>query len=289
MRRGPRIVATDDAVVITAIGGKLGKGQDENLFAWHSTDRGASWSGPVQVNDVAASAREGLHGMAASRPMASSIASGTIPAPPRWNSTAPSPPTTAVPGRPSHLVYRSPDGSICPCCHPSAAFAGDGSLYVMWRNDLGESRDMYLARSGDSGVSFDPAVKLGRKTWVFDKCPMDGGTLTVRGLNSVDTVWMRAQQVFAASPNGPERLLGPGVQPWAAPGDQGLHVVWLTRRPGDLQYLAPGDSIPQRLAKDANDPVIASGGKSAPVVAAWESTADDRRGIVVQLLEPSRD
>src|SRR5439155_6176183 len=40
MRRGPRIAATKDFVVITAVVGKQGKGQDGSLLAWRSADQG---------------------------------------------------------------------------------------------------------------------------------------------------------------------------------------------------------------------------------------------------------
>src|SRR4051794_10242158 len=49
MRRGPRIAATDSAVVVTAIGGEQGGGKDGDLMAWRSTDGGQSWSGPTRV------------------------------------------------------------------------------------------------------------------------------------------------------------------------------------------------------------------------------------------------
>ncbi|MFM7594339.1 MAG: sialidase family protein [Isosphaeraceae bacterium] len=65
MRRGPRIVATNAGIVITAVAGEQGKGKDGDILAWRSTDNGASWSGPLKVNTVSGSAREGLHGMAA--------------------------------------------------------------------------------------------------------------------------------------------------------------------------------------------------------------------------------
>ena len=64
MRRGPRVVAAKDSIVVTAIGGKLGKGKDGDLLAWRSSDAGKTWLGPVRVNDKADSAREGLHAMA---------------------------------------------------------------------------------------------------------------------------------------------------------------------------------------------------------------------------------
>src|SRR5438067_8065800 len=64
MRRGPRIVAMKDALLITAIAGETGKGRDGDVLAWRSTDGGATWSALASpINDVADSAREGLHNL----------------------------------------------------------------------------------------------------------------------------------------------------------------------------------------------------------------------------------
>ena len=54
MRRGPRIVATQQGIVITAIGGAQGKGKDGDVLAYRSTDKGRTWNGPVKVNDAEA-------------------------------------------------------------------------------------------------------------------------------------------------------------------------------------------------------------------------------------------
>ena len=72
---------------------------------------------------------------------------------------------------PDALVYRSPDGSVCECCHPSAAFGPDGTLHVMWRNSLKGARDLYLANSSDGGKTFGAAEKLGRGTWPLEGLP----------------------------------------------------------------------------------------------------------------------
>ena len=39
MRRGPRITAFGDSLIVTAIGGKQGKGRDGDLLAWRSDDQ----------------------------------------------------------------------------------------------------------------------------------------------------------------------------------------------------------------------------------------------------------
>jgi outer membrane protein assembly factor BamB len=59
MRRGPRIVASDDRITISTISRDNG-----NLYAWNSSDNGQTWSHGVQINSVTHCAREGLHSMA---------------------------------------------------------------------------------------------------------------------------------------------------------------------------------------------------------------------------------
>jgi len=271
MRRGPRIAAAGDALVVTAIIGREGKGRDGDVLAWRSTDAGASWTGPARVNAVEGSAREGLHGMAAG-PDGSVFCA--------WLDLREK--GTQVYGARSRdggatweadlLVYRAPGGTVCQCCHPSVAFGPAGELAVMWRNLVDGARDLYLVRSTDGGATFGPAEKLGRGTWRLNACPMDGGAAALGPRGAVETVWMRENTVFAARPGERERRLGRGVQGWAAFGPNGPHIVWLAARPGKLLALPPGRDEPITIAEDANDPVVASApGGRGPVIAAWES------------------
>lgn len=285
MRRGPRVAAAEGAVVVTAIGGKQGKGRDGDVLAWRSPDGGRSWTDPRRINSVEGSAREGLHGMAAGPKGRMSCT---------WLDLRAG--RTEIYGSASKdggatwerdvLVYRSPDGSVCECCHPSAAYGPDGTLYVMWRNSLGGSRDLYLTGSADDGATFRAAEKLGRETWPLKACPMDGGAVAVGPEGGVETVWMRAGSMFAAKPGEAERPLGRGVQGWAAMGAGGLHAVWLQGRPGRLLHLAPDSAAPQVLAERAVDPAIAAAlGGRGPVVAAWEVPGGGK-GIEAVVIDP---
>lgn len=285
MRRGPRVAATQGAVVVTAIGGKQGKGRDGDVLAWRSPDGGRTWTGPQRINSVEGSAREGLHGMTAG-PKGRMYCT--------WLDLRAG--RTEIYGSVSKdggatwdrdvLVYRSPDGSVCECCHPSAAYGPDGTLHVMWRNSLGGSRDLYLTSSADDGETFRPAEKLGRETWPLKACPMDGGAVAVGPEGRVETVWMRAGSMFAARPGEAERPLGLGVQGWAAMGAGGLHAVWLQGRPGRLLHLAPDSATPRVLAERAVDPAIAAApGGRGPVVAAWEVPGGGK-GIEAVVIDP---
>lgn len=286
MRRGPRVAATDGSVVVSAVGGQLGMGRDGDLFAWRSTDCGKTWTGPTRLNSVEGSAREGLHGMAAAIDGRLFCAWLDLRNGRTEIQGALSKDGGATWG-PDALVYRSPEKTVCECCHPSVAFGPDGRLLVMWRNSLGGARDLYLTSSADGGRSFRPAEKLGRGTWLLQACPMDGGAVAVGANGRVETVWMRAGSMFATRPGEDERPLGRGVQGWAALGGDGLYSVWLEQRPGKLLALIPNaeSTSSLTLAEQANDPVVASApGGRGPVVIAWESKSEEG-GILARVFE----
>ena len=133
MRRGPRVAATDSSIVVTAIGGREGKGRDGDVLAWCSEDGGKTWAGPTRINAVEGSAREGLHGMAAG-PEGRVYCTWLDLRSEKMEIYGALSKDGGATWEPDVLVYRSPDGSVCTCCHPSAAFGPDGTLHVMWRN-----------------------------------------------------------------------------------------------------------------------------------------------------------
>src|SRR5262249_22625632 len=155
------------------------------------------------------------------------------------------------------LVYASPDGSVCECCQPQAAYDPKGRLHVMWRNHVAGARDLYLASSEDHGKTFGKAVKLGEGTWPLGACPADGGAPADDGGRGAATVWMRKKEVFRCTPGEPEVSLGKGEQPWAAPGPGGVYLAWVAGRPGAVLALTPGSKDPVELAERGWDPVVA--------------------------------
>jgi hypothetical protein len=287
MRRGPRVAATDKAVVVTAVGGKLGKGRDEDLLAWRSEDGGVNWKGPATINSVTASAREGLHHTVAApdgtfytiwldlRAKRTQVYGASSRDGETW--------------RDEKLVYESPDGSVCECCQPQAAYDAKGVLYVMWRNSLAGARDMYVTRSEDNGKTFGKAAKLGRGTWPLKACPMDGGGLAATADGDLLTVWRRDREVYRCAPGQAEASLGHGEQPWAAAGPGGVYLVWVTGRPGVVMALKPGAERPTRLAERGWDPVVAAPVKGeGPVVVVWEEGQPGAKRLRALTLSPTR-
>jgi hypothetical protein len=236
--RGPRIVISRGAIVVTAVVGKMeahgehthGIPSDGDLFAWRSDDGGKTWSAGVRVNDVPAAPREGLHTLAAD-------GHGNLFA--AWLDNR------AVENRPQGtrlygaysadngatwsknvMLYESPDGTICQCCHPTAGFDAAGHLEVMWRNVLDGARDFYLIRASSAG-KFSAPEKLGQGTWKINACPMDGGGLAYDGSKTI-TAWRRAEEVYLAEPGRPEVKLGTGKDVAVAAGNGHVWVAWIS-------------------------------------------------------------
>jgi hypothetical protein len=271
MHRGPRIAVAGDALVVTAVAGEKGGGNDGNLLAWRSEDHGRTWKGPVIVNDKRGSPREGLHAIASHGSIVVAAwldlrATGTR------LYAALSSDAGATWGR-NMLVYKSPSGTICQCCHPSLAIAPDGTILAMFRNALDGKRDFYLARA--KAGPFGPAQKLGTGSWTLDACPMDGGGIVVDADGHVTTVWRREQTVYLAQPDSPEIKVGDGVNPAVASTPDGPVVAW--NAADGLVAASPHHDL---LVLDRTGKFAALVPTSNGVVVAWE-TADGTKTKVL--------
>jgi hypothetical protein len=261
--RGPRIAILSDAIVIAAVSGNNASQGD--LLVWRSMDKGKTWQRGSAINDVRGAAREGLHSLAADRSgnlfaawldlrekgtrlYGSRSTDGGL----TWSRNIP--------------IYVSPDGTICQCCDPSVAIDEKGETWVMWRNALNGSRDLYLAHTSD-GVHFSAAQKLGEGTWKLEACPMDGGGVTVEHGN-VYSAWRRGTDIYLASPGRPEIKIGQGKDVSIAAGQKGAYVVW--SGPHGIEMHAPDSNASVALANEGAYPNVVTM-PDGSVLAAWET------------------
>ncbi len=167
------------------------------------------------------------------------------------------------------LVYRSPDQSICECCHPTARFDDTGTLAVIWRNSIAGDRDTWLTTRPRGATGFGPAAKLGAGSWTLKGCPMDGGALLPLGRGRFASVWQRAGEVFFCPVEGPEINLGAGKQPVAYLRDGQPIVVW-QQGPDLVSRRLTDTTAPVSLARQARFPSIVSLPDNRGVVLAYE-------------------
>lgn len=266
--RGPRVAIAGKVIVVTAVTGNTvasgphahGLPSDGDLFAWRSTNDGKSWSKGARINDVAGSAREGLHALA-------SDGRGKLFA--VWLDLRGE--GTQLYGAYSYdggaswsrnqMVYQSPAGTICQCCHPSASFAPDGTLEVMWRNNVEGARDFYLARA-KAGKEFAAPQKLGEGTWKINACPMDGGGMTHQGGQTI-TAWRREGELFLAEPGKPEQKIGEGQDITVAASGDRLYGAWIAKghlvewSEGKTETLADSAAMPNMIGLDGGGVLVA--------------------------------
>ncbi len=124
-----------------------------------SRDGGKTWAKPLQVNEVAKKAAEGLH----------------------WLAVAPNGEACVVwldarDGGGQAIYYSSIHngkvkknrrlaGPVCECCAPGLAVDGKGNPLLVFREGGGrENRSTFLMRSKDGGNSWKKAGRLNRKT-----------------------------------------------------------------------------------------------------------------------------
>lgn len=274
--RGPRIAYQSGNVIISAVIGKKGGGQDGDLLAWRSTDNGKSWLQPVRINDVPGAAREGLHAMTAGNGWIVAV----------WLDLREK--GTRLYGARSEdggatwsknfLVYESPDGSVCQCCHPSVLVSPTAKLFVMWRNALGGNRDMYVASSSDGGKMWDPAKKVGNESWKLEACPMDGGGITMSGNGKLFAAFRKDKEIHYSTPGAVERMLGEGKDPSISSGlNNALYVVW-TSPTGAIEAITSKENQVKTLSPKGAYPQVVFTGRQA--LAFWEEDDGIGMGVV---------
>jgi photosystem II stability/assembly factor-like uncharacterized protein len=267
--RGPRIAITPQAIVISAVVGHtpgLPGGAEGDLTAWRSTDHGKTWSKGVVINDVPAATREGLHTMVAGHGLMFAAwldlrEKGTR----LYGSVSKDGGAT---WSKNMLVYESPSGTICQCCHPSALIDAKGNIFVMWRNVLNGSRDMYVVRSTDGGRTFTAEEKQGKGTWPLEACPMDGGGLVVAPSGSLISVWRRADTVYMTPEGGNEVKLEEGKDAAIAMGSSGVYTIWT--HGSSIHAKIPGKPGIETLDSEGGYPNLVAT-PQGQVIAAWEN------------------
>jgi hypothetical protein len=160
------------------------------------------------------------------------------------------------------LLYESPDGTICQCCHPSLLALGNGEFAVMFRNALAGSRDMYLLKMKDGNVTVP--TKLGSDTWKINACPMDGGGLARSGAGMI-SAWRRDSDVYLANPGEQERKIGTGKDIALATLNDRVFAIWT--HTGKIEAWISGQS--EVISNNGAFPTLAPLANGS-VLAAWE-------------------
>lgn len=276
-------MSNDNDVTVSAISHEEG-----NLYSWTSKDRGARWSKGVRVNDSPGAAREGLHAMAVYDVLHILAVA--------WLDLRSG--KTELRGSISHdggrtwstnfLIYRSPDGHICECCHPSLTFRREAGLIAMWRNWLHGSRDMYMTElipfaELNATDQSDVAHKLGTASWQLQACPMDGGSIVCNRNDLPISVWRREAKIVCWRDEQETVISESGSQPCIAVANDNF---WIVYQNGGKLMSSRSCGAPTVFANHGKYPAAAGPLRSEKIlnpICVWE-TEDINAPIAAKIL-----
>ncbi len=84
----------------------------------------------------------------------------------------------------------APGGAVCECCTSDLVASGD-SVWMVFRNNNSNIRDIWVSRSTDLAASFTAATDVDATNWQLGTCPIAGPRMARAG-DSLLTVWMSA-------------------------------------------------------------------------------------------------
>jgi hypothetical protein len=84
-------------------------------------------------------------------------------------------------------------GGTCECCTEQIASTADGHIYIVYRSNINNVRDIWLARSYDKGLTFQPALKLSSGDWNIEECPVTGPHIALDDAEGAHIVWRDAR------------------------------------------------------------------------------------------------
>jgi len=118
----------------------------------------------------------------------------------------------------------APGDAVCECCNSDLLSSGD-SVWLVFRNNNQNLRDIWVSRSSDLAATFNTATDVDATDWQLNVCPIAGPRMARSG-DSLVTVWMSGasgkqrvylstlhavtmqagQQLEFPSPTGPETV-----------------------------------------------------------------------------------
>ncbi len=168
--------------------------------------------------------------------------------------------------------YANGIGGTCECCKQDIAVSPDGDVYVAYRSNILNQRDMHVVRSTDRGLTFEPPILIQTSPWNISACPVSGPNVALDNNENLHVVWRDSRDAVGApkiyyarldkgSSDTPGNMLlsDDALQPdWAdvdAYGDGSNVVIAYQTFDKGLQYVLISDNLsePMRMLADTSD------------------------------------
>ncbi|MEZ4919462.1 MAG: T9SS type A sorting domain-containing protein [Saprospiraceae bacterium] len=79
---------------------------------------------------------------------------------------------------------------VCECCYQDILPLDNEQIFVGFRSNRSNLRDMWVTRSANGGALFDAATDVDAQDWMVQACPFSGPSITALPGDSILAVWM---------------------------------------------------------------------------------------------------
>jgi hypothetical protein len=80
-------------------------------------------------------------------------------------------------------------GGTCECCKQDIVASPSGNLYIGFRSNIKNKRDIFIARSRDRGTTWDPIIQAQLGDWMIQECPVTGPNLVLDNKENLHIAW----------------------------------------------------------------------------------------------------
>ncbi len=89
--------------------------------------------------------------------------------------------------------YTSGDGGTCECCKQEIAASKEGKVYVAYRSNIDNIRNIYMVRSLDQGSTWKTAERVQDGDWELMACPTQGPNVALDPDGNLHMTWRDAR------------------------------------------------------------------------------------------------
>jgi hypothetical protein len=174
---GPQIAAQGNTIFL--VFEKYGEG----IYCIKSDDEGESFSNPVKADELPTGRFATLPSVAidpSGNPIVSFITADAFEQDALYEITKSTDGGLSFP-LPTVANMAADGGKVCECCPASIAAVSDDELYLGFRNNDNNVRDMWVSKSTDGGLNFTESVDIDDTDWVIQSCPQSGPDIMVSG------------------------------------------------------------------------------------------------------------
>lgn len=214
---GPQIAAKGNTIFL--VFEKYGDG----IYCIKSDDGGETFGNPVKADDLESGRFATLPSVAidpAGNPIVSFLTADSFEQDALYEITKSTDGGLSFP--PSTVANMAADGGkVCECCPATIATVSEDELYLGFRNNDNNIRDMWVSKSTDGGLNFPEAVDIDDTDWFIQSCPQSGPDMMVSG-DSIFTVFFSGtdgSNIYFSSLNKETMTIGEQFQIPSISGD----------------------------------------------------------------------